>query len=465
MNKDCKKETQSTIDFIIFGATGDLAHKKLFPSLFNLYKDFKFKEKIKILALGRSPQSSEEFVKRFDDTIAQSTQRDDFYKIIEYFPCDFTNIDELKKLKDKLDAACASRIFYLAIPPLIYPDVISNLESVGLNKTCDTHSTFSRVILEKPFGEDLESSKKLNKIILSGFQENQIYRIDHYLGKEPVQNIFSFRFANNTFENIWDCKYVDNIQIRILEDMGIEGRGEFYDSTGALVDVFQNHALQMLSILTMDKPKEFEENYIREEKNTLLKSLVFKDCIKGQYEGYTSEDKVSPDSKRETYVAVKLEIANERWNKVPIFIETGKYLNERRTEISVVMKKNKDKLFKGNSNNNVLKFLIYPDLGIELKLLGKVPTFSNYEVTDIDMKYKYSNFFGELKSEYEKLLIDCIQGEQINFTRSDEIENAWVLVDSIQKEIKDKTPIIYPKSSKGPKETIALLKKDTLYWV
>jgi glucose-6-phosphate 1-dehydrogenase len=463
MNK-CNKNLKTSIDLIILGATGDLAHKKLFPALYNLYDDFSFKEKFNIIALGRQNLSNSEFCSKFNDTINPSQKRDLFYNKIQYIQCDFTKKEELKLLKNNLDKTCSSKILYLALPPVIYKDVIQALIEAQFNIPCEEHSTFTRIVLEKPFGNNLESAIELNKTILSGFKEKQVFRIDHYLGKEPIQNIFSFRFANNSFENIWSSKYIDNIQIKVLEDIGVEDRGSFYDANGALVDVFQNHILQMLSILTMDRPKEFTEGYIREEKNNILKTLIYKSSLKGQYDGYRDEDNVDKNSKRETFIAVKLDINSKRWENTPIYIQTGKYLNEKRTEISVVFKENEPNLFKEKNNPNVLKFLIQPELGIELKLLGKVPSISDYMLSDIDMVYRYSNFFRELKSEYEKLLIDCILGNQINFTRSDEIDNAWRLVDEIEDDIKEKEPLIYQKESKGPSNTDTFIEQDSRYW-
>ena len=220
----------------------------------------------------------------------------------------------------------------------------------------------------------------------------------------------------------------------------------------------------MLSILTMEKPREFKEEYIREEKNNILKSIHYESALKAQYKGYREERNVSPDSNRDTFIALKLNIDNNRWKDTPIYIQTGKYLDEKRTEISVIFKKNGSRLFGGSNEPNILKFLIQPDLGIELNLLGKVPSVSDYMLSDIDMLYKYSDHFGELKSEYEKLLIDCILGNQINFTRSDEIENAWRLVDKIEADIKDISPFIYETRSKGPKELNDFIEKDSRNW-
>ncbi len=463
MKDNCNKVLNKNIEIIIFGATGDLAHKKLFPSISNLFKDFKYKDKFNILALGRNEETTSDFTQRFNDTIDKEN-REQFYSKIEYFVCDFLKKEDLEKLKIRLDKTCSSKILYLAIPPSLYEAVILNIEEVGLNKPCSNHNNFIRIVLEKPFGENLKTSKSLNKTLLSGFSENQIFRIDHYLGKEPIQNIFSFRFANNIFENLWNNNYIDNIQIKVSEDIGIETRGFFYEQTGALVDVFQNHILQMLSVLTMDTPYLFEEKYIRKEKNNILKKLTFSDVIKGQYIGYKEENNVSPDSLTETYIALKLEIKNSRWRNVPIYIETGKFLKEKKTEISVVFKKGNNNLFKKNGHN-VLKFLIQPALGIGLTMLAKIPSIYDYEVSNINMLYNFSDYFGEVKSEYEKLLIDCIEGNQINFTRSDEIESSWILVDKIKTDIKNKKPILYKKGSLGPTERDMFLKKDNRYWI
>ncbi len=468
----CIKTKKDSLHIFVFGATGDLAHKKLFPSLFNLYRNMRLDKDIEIFAIGRRDYTDSSFEATLTPFIKAALVHDHikeeeltkFFLKIHYLNLDFQNIGDMKKIKAMSDSDCISQIFYLAVPPAFYAIISKNLETVGLNKQCEEHNTFSRIVLEKPFGTDLKSAESLNKVLLAGFEERQIYRIDHYLGKEPVQNIFSFRFANNIFENIWSNKYIDSIQIQLLEDIGIEQRGAFYDATGVIIDVFQNHILQMLAILTMNKPKVFDEDHIRYEKNSLISKISIIDTIKGQYEGYKEEQNVDPQSNRDTFVAMKLHINSRRWKGIPVYIKTGKMLDMKKTIISVVFKNIKKELFRGQFNGDILSFIIQPDLGIKLNFAGKVPGM-DYQITDVQMEYKYSDYFGELKSEYEKLLTDCILGNQMNFTRTDEIESSWRIVDKIEKEVKDKKPLMYKQNSSGPKEAQDLIKKDNRYWI
>ncbi|MHB8442937.1 MAG: glucose-6-phosphate dehydrogenase [Patescibacteria group bacterium] len=467
----CSKIKKDSLRIFVFGATGDLAHKKLFPSLFNLYKNMRLNEDIEIVAIGRKDFSDSSFNNTLHSYIVKSLgglvkdeDLQSFFSRVKYLNVDFQNLEDIKKLKIISDSECMSQIFYLAVPPSFYKIISKNLEIVGLNKQCLDHNSFSRIVLEKPFGTDLKSAEDLNRVLLAGFSEKQIYRIDHYLGKEPVQNIFSFRFANNIFENIWSNKYIDSIQIQLLEDIGIEKRGAFYDATGVIIDVFQNHILQMLAILTMNKPKVFKEENIRYEKNSLISRISVTDIVKGQYEGYKEEQDVDPQSKRDTFVAMKIQISSRRWKGVPIYIKTGKMLDMKKTIISVVFKNTKKELFGGQFKGDILSFIIQPDLGIKLNFAGKVPGM-DYQIADIQMEYKYSDYFGELKSEYEKLLTDCILGNQMNFTRTDEIENSWRIVDKIENNVKDKQPLLYTKKSGGPKEAHDLINNDNRSWI
>ncbi|MCL4392998.1 glucose-6-phosphate dehydrogenase [Patescibacteria group bacterium] len=449
MNNPCSKIVDEGLDFIIFGSTGDLSHRKLFPALYNLYKDVKYKDKINIIALGRKEIERDEFLSTFTPFIENKDKIEEFFGKIIYKKCDFTSTDDMNSLSQYLLSRCRSRIFYLAVPPLSYEEIISSIGKVGLQKECIEHKTFTRIILEKPFGYDLSSTKRINRLLLSLFKETQIFRIDHYLGKEPIQNILAFRFVNNVFENIWNNKFISKIEINLLEDIGIEKRGIFYEETGVLIDVFQNHILQMLSIITMNKPKIMNDEHIRREKNKILQKVRLGEFIKGQYEGYTDEENVSKTSLRETFLFTKVFLKSKRWRNVPIYIKSGKDLKNKDTNIKVYFKKIPQESFSGDFSQNILDFMIQPELGIYLNFGGKVPGEEN-KVTNIKMEYLYTNYFGELKSEYEKLLIDCIQGKQMNFASTDEIETAWQITDRFEKRIKNIKPLIYKKHSLGP---------------
>ena len=459
----CEKAFEENIDFIIFGATGDLAHKKLFPDLYNLAKDAKFSERIRIIAVGRKDFTKDEFLSTFNEFIPEE-DRISFFSRIEYFKADFSNLDEMKLLADYLGKNCHSRIFYLAVPPAFYSIIAENLGKVKLNYGCSKHNSFSRIVIEKPFGIDLKSSLELNKTILSVFHEDQVYRIDHYLGKEPVENIFTFRFSNNIFENIWNNKFIDSIQVIATEDIGIEKRGAFYDSTGALIDVFQNHIIQMISILTMEKPTRFQESFIRTNKTNLIKQLTVSSVVKGQYAGYHDEPNVAPDSIIDTFIAAKLVLQSPKFKGVPIYVKAGKMLSEKKTQIVVIFKPTIRSIFEGDFSSNMLSFQIHPSFNIGLNFAGKVPGF-DYTITNMKMNSSYDNYYGELKSEYEKLMIDCILGNQMNFARTDEINASWKITDIIKDKIKNITPIIYPQGSTGPTEAETIIKSDGRSWI
>ena len=437
------------LDFVIFGITGDLAHKKLIPSIFNLYKDVSYRSKINIIGIGRKEMQKEDFIKTFYPFIEESEDREMFFEKMEYFKCDFSNIEEMQSLKQELEKHCRSRIFYLSVPPLSYEEIISNIGKTGMYKNCNIHKTFIRIVLEKPFGYNLSSTKRINRKLLSIFKETQIFRIDHYLGKEPIQNILAFRFVNNVFENIWNKNFIDKIEINLLEEIGIEKRGVFYEETGVLIDVIQNHCLQMLSIISMNRPRVMNDENIRKEKNNVLKKVRIKGFIKGQYVGYREEANVSETSLRETYLFLKLFIQNKRWKGVTIYIKSGKELKYKDTSIKIYFKKIHQNSFVGDFSQNILNFMIHPNLGISLNFGGKVPG-EEYNITNIKMEYLYSEYFGELKSEYEKLLIDCINGVQVNFSSTDEIESAWSIIDNIERKIINIDPVIYKQGSLGP---------------
>ena len=342
--------------FVIFGATGDLARKKIFPSFFELFKNGLLPEKFKIIAAARSPFTTDQFLQILAQTVdAKSDTWDKFTKIIEYFQCDVERDVNLNKLEDELKKVekefgqCAQRVFYMAISPYIYEAAFDLLGKHNLHLSCAEHNTKTRIVVEKPFGHDYESSQILNKKLSTYFEENQIFRIDHVLGKETVQNIFAFRFANEIFEPIWNNKYIDNIQITYAEYVGVDRRGEYYDRAGALRDIIQNHLLQLLCIATMEEPDKFEQLAIRTKKLEVLKSIkkitpqeVANTTIRGQYEGYLSEEKVDPKSTTETYAMVKLEIENKRWQGVPIYLRTGKRLTGKVTSIIFSFKENID---------------------------------------------------------------------------------------------------------------------------
>ncbi|AHH08605.1 glucose-6-phosphate dehydrogenase [Borrelia anserina] len=465
----------SNFDIVIFGITGNLSRRKLIPSLFNLYKDG-YISNFRIIGFSRRYFTDEELKIYIKDSLWQEESTaliDDFLKFFVYLSGDFRERSAYLKLSYLL--ANRERIYYLSTSPEFYEAIIENLKSCLFNDT----SCLSKIILEKPFGSSLDTARCLNSLLYSVFKEEQIYRIDHYLGKETVQNIFTFRFGNSIFEHIWNSRYVDFIQITVAEEVGIDGRAEYYDSVGALRDMVQNHILQLLSLIAMEPPIGFNADFIHDEKVRVLKSLrkfnretVLDHIVKGQYvrsqvqgilkKGYREEAKFLSTSNTETYLAMKLFIDNWRWFGVPFYIRTGKALVRKFSEIYIQFKKPDFNIFNIKSNNlsNALIFRIQPRDGIEIKFNAKRPGY-NYEIQEANMGFSYhvsfNKFFGE---SYERLLFDAFWGDRTLYARNDEIDSSWEFVSDILDKWEDIKNWDYFYGSEGPVEANMLLEKD-----
>ena len=452
-----KKSTANIV--IIFGVTGDLANRKLFPALNDLTDSKNFPKNTIIYGCGRKNLERNVF-KNLNAKISNLAK---YIKIDPLESNDFKNLRvEIDTYKDKFKKI--NTIFYLSTPPSAYQFIIKNLISYSFNK--ETNG-FSRIIIEKPFGEDQHSSKKLNKILKGGFKENQIYRIDHYLGKETVQNILVSRFSNLVFKALWNNNYISYVEITAAEKIGIERRGEYYDNAGAIKDMFQNHLLELLCLTAMEEPKNNSSENIRDEKVKVLQKIKNIDCenhmVRGQYtrsenkiktyKGYRDNEGVDKKSKTETFFACKLFIENERWKDVPFFIRTGKRLPTKVTEIVVNFKKNQN-VFTDKNQGNVLIFRIQPDEGLLVKFNLKKPG-NKTELLNKNLEFHYKKLGQDIiTNAYETLILDVFNGNTMLFSRSDFVEKAWKIVDPIVNSIKTKNLKLYAykAGSWGPRK-------------
>ncbi|MFP4622025.1 MAG: glucose-6-phosphate dehydrogenase [Bacteroidales bacterium] len=475
----------------IFGASGDLTRRKLIPSIYELFKQNLLPEGFAILGTGRKAFSDESFR---DHLKSESNITDKaFLKQIFYVPVNTKDVESYSGLKDrlleltkKLDIP-GNYIFYLATPPGLYPTIAKALYHHSLSRDNREHTGWKRVIVEKPFGYDLQSAKDLNRELLDYFAEDQIYRIDHYLGKETVQNIMVTRFSNSIFEPLWNRNYIDHVQITAAEEIGIELRSGYYDEIGALRDMVQNHLLHIVEMLAMEPPALSTSASIRNETLKVFQSLkplnekdIRENVIRGQYSGkkingayhpgYLEEEGVSKDSRTETYVAMKLNIDNWRWKDVPFFIRTGKRLPRRATEVVIQFRSTPHHIFCSNDNQqstpNQLVIRIQPDEGLLLKFGLKIPG-AGFKVQDVNMDFHYSDIAEEkLPSAYERLLLDCMHGDLTLYSRGDATEITWEYINPILEAWKASPELNlyhYPIHSWGPEAAADLLKSYTGY--
>jgi glucose-6-phosphate 1-dehydrogenase len=459
---------------IIFGASGDLSQRKLIPALFRLSQKGLVGAHLRILGVGRTDFSDESFrdhVAVQDDNGAWT----DFAQRLSYLTGSYENPAAYEELKSRLEAWCAqedgphNRLFYLAVPPKVYPEIIRQLAKSGLNHS--DHG-WTHVIVEKPFGHDLESARHLNQMVHTCFEENQVYRIDHYLGKETVQNILAFRFANYVFDELWRHHDIDHVQITAAETSRVDQRAGYYDENGVVRDMVQSHLLQLLTLIAMEAPAAMNAQDLRDEKMKLLRAVREPDptdLILGQYEGYRQEEGVDPQSLTPTYAALKLFIDNRRWHGIPFYLRTGKALPKKATEISVQFKQVVNPIFEKRHGplSNVISFCIQPDEGIHLSFQLKDPG-GEMTTSPVIMNFRYRDLIGDqpLPDAYERLILDAIQGDATLFSRSDEIELAWELVDvPLQKE-QDPTALqSYAQNSWGPGAANALLESEGRSWM
>jgi glucose-6-phosphate 1-dehydrogenase len=491
---------------VIIGATGDLTERKLAPALYNLMLGGFLPPEFTVVGFARRDLSDDAFREHLHAAVDEYSRNrpakpsiwQSFARTVEYHrgefhdPASFTALAKRLARIDRDRGTAGNRLFYLAVPPALHPEIVRQLGAAGLAATGERRGTgrrgWTRVVVEKPFGSDLTSARQLTREIRQVFDEEQIYRIDHYLGKETVQNLAVFRFGNGLFEPIWNRRYIDSVQITVAETVGIEGRGEFYDQTGALRDIVQNHALQLLAVFAMEPPIEFRASDLRDEKLKVLRAVkpmthreVAESTVRGQYQAgwvageqvgaYRSEPEVAPDSQRETYAALKLTIQSWRWAGVPFYLRTGKAMAARATEIAVQFKQAPLALFERAGtppmDPNVLAIRIQPDEGILLRFGAKVPG-SGLQIRGVNMDFRYgSSFAVDSPDAYETLILDCMIGDASLFTRADEVERAWEILDPILaawESGEGGALQFYEAGSWGPEAADELLERDGRTW-
>lgn len=482
------KKVDSCI-MVIFGATGDLTHRKLMPALYYLGMQGKLPEKFDIIAVGRREKTTEIYAQEIKEKIianigekADDAAVDDIVSKITYHKQDLNDEKGYGRLKDTImDMGKESNIlYYLAVAPQFFSIIVENLDKAGMAYQKDP---WRRIVIEKPFGRDLASAEELNKKITKVFPEGSIYRIDHYLGKEMLQNIITIRFANAVFEPIWNKNFIDNIQISSSEKLGVETRGGYYEQSGILRDMVQNHMLQLLTLTAMEPPQSFSEKHIRDAKLEVLKSIVrcvgSVEPVCGQYgEGemdgnkvaaYRDEEKVDPDSKTATFAAIKLSIDNERWDGVPFYIRTGKRMPEKTTEVVIQFKHDTQHAAYKSGDNlkpNLLIIKIHPEEGVEFRFNAKVPRTIN-DFAQVKMDFCQNCQMGMSSPEaYERLLHDALRGDATLFTRWDEVKHSWIFIDKIH-EMWENEKIDFPNYASGtwgPAAADELLAKDGRIW-
>jgi glucose-6-phosphate 1-dehydrogenase len=476
---DQTSSTRERAAIVIFGASGDLTQRKLVPALHSLACDDLLHPDTRVIGVARSSLSDLDFHDRLYEGVTEYARLEpricelwsDFAPKVSYLAGNYDDPDTYRRLGARLaglDAEAGTggnRLFYLATPPTLYPAIIEQLGRSGLNHD---NSGWTRIIIEKPFGHDLASARQLNAQVHAAFDESQVYRIDHYLGKETVQNLMTFRFANAIFEPLWDRNYVDHVQITMLESVGVGHRAGYYDQAGVLRDMFQNHMLQLLTLTAMEPPSAFNAKALRDEKVKVLQAIrpiPLSDGVWGQYQGYREEPGVAPDSRTPTYIALKLYVDNGRWQGVPFYLRSGKKLAQKATEIVLQFKRVPHRIFpkRGGLVPNSLALCIQPDEGMHLRFELKVPG-AGMRAAPVDMSFHYSDHFGVqvLPEAYERLLLDALQGDASLFARSDEIELAWRLVDPLTVKVE---PAFYAPGSWGPTTADALLAQDGREWL
>ena len=476
---------------VIFGGTGDLAHRKLLPALYNLAHEGALPERFELIGVARREQEHEDFQGMARESIERFSRRKPDPDVLtglinntRYVPGAFddpevyTELDRTLREFDEVAGQTLNRVFYLSTAPQFFPVITGKLGDAGLVR-CDKAAT--RIVIEKPFGYDLASARKLNAEVLSVFDESQVFRIDHYLGKETVQNLMALRFANALFEPVWNRNFVDNVQITAAEDIGIGGRAGYYEGAGALRDLVQNHMLQLLGLLTMEPPTSFDANRVRDEKVKVLEAIVPPSveevprmAVRAQYGpgvvggervcGYRDEEGVAPDSRTETYAALRLHVSNWRWAGVPFYLRTGKQLSRKLTEIAVTLKPVPHMAFRSTGSvgvqANQIILTVQPDEGVSVSLGAKIPG-AQMRIRPVNMEFHYgTSFLSESPEAYERLILDAMRGDATLFTRNDEIEALWGIIDPILTGWHQDTSSAIPQyeaGSEGPPEADSLL--------
>ncbi len=467
--------------FVIFGITGDLAARKLLPALFQLHRQGALDEATILVGYGRSPLSDDALRVRLREALAHHAEPLEegawtaLEERIHYVQGDYDEPEGFRRLAERLQAwGLDNRVFYTATPPQTYEPIVRNLAAAGLH---EAGNGWSRLVIEKPFGDDLQTARALNRHVLEHFHEDQVYRIDHYLAKETAQNLAVLRFANSIFEPVWSNRYVDHVQITMVEPMGVEGRGSFYESAGVLRDVFQNHLLQLVALVAMEPPARYDAHSVRNEKVKVFDALRCgrpENAVLGQYVsgngmmGYREEDGVDPRSKQATFAAVELELRNWRWSGVPFYIRSGKRLEMKATEIVLQFKTPPHVPFELPSQLKAdrLVLRLVPDEGIVLRFNGKRPG-QGIEMERISLDFLYGRSFDRPNPDaYETLLLDVMLDDATLFMRADEVEAQWRVITPLLDRIAEigPTPMFYEAGSMGPDAAYAMLEREGRYW-
>lgn len=484
---------------IIFGASGDLTYRKLIPALYNIAADGDLPAAVSIVGFARREKSDEQFRQELEEALKKFSRQGlndqiwaDLKPRIYYHRSEFSDDAGYKSLAERLDKLDAergtrgNRLFYLSVAPSEFEGILEKLAGAGLNQS--KPDAWNRVIVEKPFGTDLASARELNSVVSKVFREQDTYRIDHYLGKETAQNIMVLRFANSMFEPLWNSRYIDHIQITATEPLGVEARGPYYEGSGALRDMVQNHLLQLLCLVAMEPPADLTADSIRDEKLKVVRALrrlspeeVARDVVRAQYVAgsingkdviaYRDEERVDRKSMIETYIALKLHIDNWRWSEVPIYLRVGKRMPKGGAEIAIQFKEAPNVLFNRDETAvgpNVLVIRIQPDEGISLRIQSKRPGAA-LRIEPVKMDFHYGTSFGKASPEaYERLLLDAMSGDATLFARRDEVEEAWDFIDRIEHawhQNPNPPPLCeYASGSWGPAEADALMEKDGRTW-
>jgi glucose-6-phosphate 1-dehydrogenase len=474
------------VTLVIFGASGDLTSRKLVPALYQLFRKGRLPEGTRIVGFSRTPYTDEAWRQALAESTAHFCGKQfdadawqKFASAVHYQPGDISNPGDFEALREQLHelegAQTVTRLYYLATAPQFYEEIVARLGACGLAQ--ETNGP-RRIVVEKPFGTDAQSARRLNEALHRVFNERQIYRIDHYLGKETVQNILVLRFANTIFEPVWNRNYVDHVQITVAEEVTVGRRGSFYDQTGVLRDMFQNHLLQLLMATAMEAPVRFEAEQVRDEKVKVLSAIeplaapaVATDTLRGQYQGYRAEPGVSPNSQTATFGVVKLAVDNWRWQGVPFYLRSGKAMSCRTTQIVIQFRSPPHMLFACDHDNfceaNRLVVQIQPAEGIQLHFLTKVPDQGmRLRMTDLEFSFN-RDFPGVMPEAYERLLLDAVQGDASLFSRADEVELAWGIIDPIATAW-EKTAVpaleIYEPGLWGPTSATDWMRREERQW-
>ena len=479
------------LNLIIFGASGDLTARKLVPSLYRLARKGRLPPDVRIVGVARSPFTDDSYRDKLAAALREHAAADwdetawkEFAQCVFYVAADAAKPNGLAPLASWLrakdgDAAASRRLFYFAVAPGLYGDIAGQLAAAALNR--DNGDNWSRLIIEKPFGRDLASAHALNQTLRTHFREEQLYRIDHYLGKETVQNLLVFRFANTLFEPVWNANFIDHVQITVSETVKMEGRGDYYDKSGVLRDMFQNHLLQLLTLVAMEGPAKFAAEPLRDEKVKVLHAVrvhtteqACRGVVTGQYAGYRAEKGVAPSSRTPTYAAIELAVENWRWRGVPFYLRSGKGLKKRLSEIVIQFRCPPHLMFSlppgASLECNRLAICVQPDEGIHLNFQTKVPDDEGTVLRPADMEFHYRSSYPDrpIPEAYERLLLDAMNGEAALFMRSDEIERAWEIMDPIiaAAERPDAPqPLEYAVGSEGPTCADAFLGQSGRSWL